>query len=142
MASSTRKPYELTVSEMARAVAKRELTPTEIVESSLERIAALEPRVHAWSYMDIAGIRAHAAVLTAEAAAGKLRGPLHGVPVGIKDQFDVKGMPSRMRLSLTSWYTQSMRTRRSSDCTLRSGLNAFGMTERGAPACRCCRNTT
>src|SRR5262245_9232665 len=89
--------FQLTVSEMASAVAEGELTPMELAESSLSRIAALEPRLQAWSYMDVEGIRAQAAQLTAEAATGKRRGPLHGVPVGVKDEFHVKDMPSPLR---------------------------------------------
>lgn len=97
MATSTSNLYEMTVSEMANAVANGEITPTDLVESSLERIAALEPRLQAWSFMDKEAVRAQAAKLTVEAAAGKLRGPLHGVPVGVKDQFNVKGMPTGLR---------------------------------------------
>jgi aspartyl-tRNA(Asn)/glutamyl-tRNA(Gln) amidotransferase subunit A len=97
MAISTSNLYEMTVSEMADAVAKGMTTPIDLVESSLERIAAIEPRLQAWSFLDVEGARAQAAQLTAEAAAGKLRGPLHGVPVGVKDQFNVKGMPTGLR---------------------------------------------
>ncbi len=89
--------YELGVREMADAVAKGELTPTDLAEAALERIAAVDPRVRAWSYLDPERARREAAALTAEAGGSRLRGPLHGVPVGIKDEFHVQGMPTGMR---------------------------------------------
>ena len=48
----------------------------------------------AWSYLDEEGARRHAGRLDAEAADGRLRGPLHGVPIGVKDVFHVAGMPT------------------------------------------------
>jgi len=89
--------HTLGVREIADAVSCSELSPTQVADAFLDRIDAVEPRVQAWSYLDREDILAQAAVLTAEAAAGKLRGPLHGVPVGIKDEFHVKGMPTGMR---------------------------------------------
>lgn len=89
--------HTLTVREMAGAIAQGDLTPAELVEALLSRIDALDPRVQAWSLLDAEDVRAQAAALTAEAAGGKLRGPLHGIPVGIKDEFHVRGMPTGMR---------------------------------------------
>ena len=94
---ATSQLHELGVSAIADAVAKGELKPDDMVEAFLSRIASLDGRVQAWSYLDVQSAREQAAVLTAEAAAGKLRGPLHGVPVGIKDEFHVRGMPTGMR---------------------------------------------
>lgn len=89
--------HELGVCAIAHAVAKGELKPADFVEAFLDRITILEGRVQAWSFLNVENVRAQAAVLTAEASAGKLRGPLHGVPVGIKDEFHVQGMPTGMR---------------------------------------------
>ncbi len=89
--------HELGVRAMAEAVVKGELTPTDLAEAALQRIAAVDPRVQAWSYLDAERARREAAELTAEATADRLRGPLHGVPVGIKDEFHVQGMPTGMR---------------------------------------------
>ena len=89
--------HELGVVEIAEAVANGSLTPSEIAEGLIKRIQDLDPRVQAFAYFDPKDIRAQAAVLTSEAKAGKLRGPLHGVPVGIKDEFWVKGQPTGMR---------------------------------------------
>ena len=87
----------LGVKEIAGLVAARELNPVDLVESLLGRIEALDGSVHAWSYLDAGGAREQAKTLAAEAAFGKLRGPLHGVPVGIKDEFHVMGLPTGMR---------------------------------------------
>ncbi len=89
--------HTMTAREMAHAIAAHELTPTDLLDSCIERIAAVEPTIRAWSFLDIEGARAQARHLTEEAHAGRRLGPLHGVPIGIKDQFDVVGMPTGMR---------------------------------------------
>jgi aspartyl-tRNA(Asn)/glutamyl-tRNA(Gln) amidotransferase subunit A len=91
----------MTASEAAAAVAAGALTPLELVQAALARIAAIEDRVKAWAYLDAEGALAEAELQTAEAKAGKLRGPLHGVPVGLKDVFHVKGMPTRANSKAT-----------------------------------------
>ena len=72
-----------------------ELSPVALLEAVLTRIRALDPRIEAWVHVDEAGARAAAATLDAEARRGSLRGPLHGVPIGVKDIFHVAGMPTR-----------------------------------------------
>ena len=89
--------HEMGVGSIAQGVSQGDLKPTDLVEALLSRITNLEDRVQAWSYLDAEDARAQAIVLTGEAAAGKLRGPLHGVPVGIKDEFHVQGIPTGMR---------------------------------------------
>ncbi len=89
--------HELSVIELAGAVASGALTPAEIARALLERIDALDGRVMAFSYLDRDDVRRQAEELTAEAKAGRLRGPLHGVPVAIKDEFNVQGQPTGMR---------------------------------------------
>jgi Asp-tRNA(Asn)/Glu-tRNA(Gln) amidotransferase A subunit family amidase len=70
------------------------LTPVELLEVCLERIDRLEDRVHAWVSVDRKGARAEAERLTAELRRGHWRGPLHGIPIGIKDIFDVVDWPT------------------------------------------------
>src|SRR5262244_3635694 len=84
----------LGVSEAADAVRTGAVSPVELVEACLARIGALDGRLLAWAHVDAAGARATARERDAEARAGRLRGPLHGVPVGVKDIFDVVGMPT------------------------------------------------
>jgi len=68
-------------------------TPQEAVELSLARIEQREGEVRAWAHLAAESARAEAAGLTEELARSGPRSPLHGVPVGIKDIFDVAGMP-------------------------------------------------
>ena len=84
--------WALGVVQAARAIAARELAPAALVEALLARIARVDPGVQAW--VRIASDSAHrdAALLGQEAAAGRLRGPLHGVPIGIKDIVHTAGI--------------------------------------------------
>ncbi|MBI3742931.1 MAG: Asp-tRNA(Asn)/Glu-tRNA(Gln) amidotransferase GatCAB subunit A, partial [Chloroflexi bacterium] len=75
-------PHELTITEAARLIKSRKLSPIELVESCLQRIEAVEPRVQAWARGDRVGALAAAREMEGEAAAGRLRGPLHGIPLG------------------------------------------------------------
>jgi Asp-tRNA(Asn)/Glu-tRNA(Gln) amidotransferase A subunit family amidase len=70
------------------------LTPVDLLEACLERIDRLEDRVHAWVFVDSKGARAEAERLTAELRHGNWHGPLHGIPIGIKDIFDVVDWPT------------------------------------------------
>src|SRR5919205_1798179 len=92
--------HELTVVEAARAIAEGDLSPVDYLEAMLERIARLDGRVQAWSGLDVEGARAEAQVLAEEARAGRLRGPLHGVPTGVKEEFAVRGLPDRSEPNL------------------------------------------
>jgi len=84
----------LSVAQAARAIAHRELSPVELTQALLDRIQRLDPKLNAFIRVD--GDAALQAALTAETeiAAGRARGPLHGVPVGIKDIIDVAGLPT------------------------------------------------
>ncbi|WP_037853424.1 amidase [Streptomyces sp. NRRL S-340] len=84
-------PYELTLTAAADAIRTRRLSPVELTDSVLERIAQREP--HLQAYVDVAADRARSAARDAEhdIAAGRRRGPLHGIPMGLKDLIDVAG---------------------------------------------------
>jgi aspartyl-tRNA(Asn)/glutamyl-tRNA(Gln) amidotransferase subunit A len=84
----------LGVREAASRIRDRKVSPVELVDACLARIRALDDRLAAWAHVDGDGARAAAREREAEAAAGRLRGPLHGVPVGIKDIIHVAGMPT------------------------------------------------
>ena len=81
----------LSAVEMARLVREGEVSPVELVRSSLDAIEETEARVNAYSAVFAEDAKARAAELEKEARAGSFRGPLHGVPVGIKDLFLVEG---------------------------------------------------
>jgi len=84
----------MTVAEAAGAIAARNLSPVELMEALLERIGRLDPKLNAFIRLD-ADVAIHAArAAEAEIASGRQRGPLHGVPVGIKDIIDVAGLPT------------------------------------------------
>ncbi len=78
----------------AAAIGGRQLAATDLADLYLERIAELEPRVHAWAYLDPDSVRTQAA--KADAALSQIRrpGPLYGIPIGIKDIVDTADMPT------------------------------------------------
>jgi len=73
------------VSEMIHA---KQVTPTQLVEALLERIEAINPKVNAYITVMAKQALAQAKVLDAEQKAGKFRGPLHGIPISLKDNID------------------------------------------------------
>jgi aspartyl-tRNA(Asn)/glutamyl-tRNA(Gln) amidotransferase subunit A len=88
-------PHTLTARRAADLIARRELAPLDLVDALLTRIERLEPKLSVWAAIDPDGARSQARERGAEAVRGELRGPLHGVPAGIKDIFDVAGLPTR-----------------------------------------------
>jgi aspartyl-tRNA(Asn)/glutamyl-tRNA(Gln) amidotransferase subunit A len=81
-----------TLTGAAAAVRRGEVSPVELVEQVLARAAETEPEVHAYLTLDAEGARAAAAVAERRVAAGDELGPLHGVPVGVKDLIDTAGL--------------------------------------------------
>jgi aspartyl-tRNA(Asn)/glutamyl-tRNA(Gln) amidotransferase subunit A len=84
----------LTAVEAARAIAAREVSPVELMTALLERIDRLDPKLNVFIQLDGEAAMAAARAAEAEIATGRIRGPLHGVPVGIKDIIDVAGLPT------------------------------------------------
>ena len=84
----------LTASAVSRAYAAGTLSPVEVVRGLLARIARLDPGLNAFIRVDGEAALAAAAAAEAEIRAGRIRGPLHGVPIGIKDIIDVAGLPT------------------------------------------------
>jgi len=76
---------ELSLAEAAEEVRRRRVSSTELVEATLQRIAATEPIVHAYARVMADEARAAAEELDAALATGRCRGPLHGVPIAVKD---------------------------------------------------------
>jgi len=77
------------------AIRDGRLAPLELLERCLAQIGKHEDRLRAWVEIDESGARKAAEALGEEAARGELRGPLHGIPLGIKDIIDVADMPTR-----------------------------------------------
>src|SRR4030095_9553510 len=84
----------LSAAEAAQAIADKELSPVELMKALLDRVAKLDPRLNAFIRWEAEPAMAAAKAAEAEAVAGRLRGPLHGVPVGIKDIINVAGLPT------------------------------------------------
>jgi len=85
-------PDFLTIAEASALISKRELSPVELVESRLQRIDRLDGELH--SFIRVLREPALAAARSAEAEimAGNRRGPLHGIPIGLKDIYETKGV--------------------------------------------------
>ena len=83
-----------TASELAAMVRRGEIAPSELLEHAITRYERHNPAVNAVIVTRIEEARAHAAVLDDEAAVGSFRGPLHGVPMTIKEAYDWADTPS------------------------------------------------
>lgn len=84
----------LTATEIAQGYAEKTLSPTELVKALLHRIEAVQPKLHAFIHLDAEGAMDAAKAAEQDLSHGRSRGPLHGVPVGIKDIIDVAGLPT------------------------------------------------
>ncbi len=84
----------LSASEAAQRIRDGVLTSEELVQSCLDRIRALEPKVQAWTFLDEEHALAQARAADERKRSGEPIGPLHGVPVGLKDIIDTADMPT------------------------------------------------
>lgn len=71
-----------------------ELSPLELTEAYLQHIAQFEDSINAYIYVGQEAALEQARVLTEELARGQWRGPLHGIPLGLKDNIDTAGIPT------------------------------------------------
>jgi len=87
-------PDFLTIAEAARLIERRELSPVELTESLLQRIEKLDGRLNSFIRVlaDDAGATARKA--ESDIMAGLYRGPLHGIPLGLKDIYETAGVPT------------------------------------------------
>ena len=80
----------LSATEAVKKLAAREITAVALLSDCLERIAAREPTVHAWTCVDADGAMRRARALDAQAPTGLL----HGLPIAVKDLFDTVDLPT------------------------------------------------
>lgn len=85
---------DLSLREVAAALRRKEVSPVALTRLALERIAADEPRLNAYARLTEARAMAAARQAEREILAGQWRGELHGVPVAVKDLYDVAGHPT------------------------------------------------
>ena len=92
MPSLTGTATQLTLEAAASLVRERRVSPTELTEACLARIEAVEPRLNAFITVTADLARTQARDAEREIAAGRYRGPLHGIPVAVKDLFATRGI--------------------------------------------------
>jgi len=120
MPSTESSLIELGARDAAERIRRGEIASADLTAACLERIAKMEPTVLAWAHVDREGALAAARERDVEARAGRPRGPLHGVPMGIKDIFDVAGLPT------TAGARAFAHTRPTRDCGAVARLRAAG----------------
>jgi Asp-tRNA(Asn)/Glu-tRNA(Gln) amidotransferase A subunit family amidase len=95
-------PHRFCLTKLAGMVRDRQISPVELVDSYLRQIEAVNPKVNAFIRVLADQAREDARQAEAAVANGESLGPLHGVPISIKDSFDMAGLPtfcgSRFRL--------------------------------------------
>jgi aspartyl-tRNA(Asn)/glutamyl-tRNA(Gln) amidotransferase subunit A len=85
---------ESTATELGRRLAAGEVSAVEVAQSHLDRIAAVDERVHAFLHVDAEGALAAARAVDEARARGDELGPLAGVPVAVKDVIATRGVPT------------------------------------------------
>ena len=87
--------HYLGIAEAAELIRKKELSPVELTNAILARIDAVEPKVHAFATVLADQARQDAKAAEADIRKGKYRGPLHGVPIAVKDIIYSKGVATK-----------------------------------------------
>src|SRR5437660_10275452 len=83
-----------TIADAAKQIAARQLSPVELSRACLDRVRALDDRLHAFVHLTEERALAEARAAEAAIMAGGPNGPLHGIPIGLKDIVDTKGIPT------------------------------------------------
>ncbi len=115
----------LTAAQTAAAVASGEASAVEVAQAHLDRIAAIDEKVHAFLHVDTEGALAQARAVDDRRAAGEDLGPLAGVPLALKDIFTTEGVPTTVGSKmLEGWIPQY-------DATVTRRLKAAGIVVLG-----------
>jgi aspartyl-tRNA(Asn)/glutamyl-tRNA(Gln) amidotransferase subunit A len=110
----------LTIAEAARRISRKELSPVELTEAVLARVAAIDPRVGAFITVSAEQAMEAATVAEREIQRGKYRGPLHGIPVGVKDTYYTRGIRTTAASPVLKDFVPDF------DCTIVERLKAAG----------------
>ena len=84
--------HDLSIAELSNLVAARTLSPVELAEALIRRVEQLDAQTHAFITPTFDLARRQARAAEAEIVAGRRRGPLHGIPFGLKDIYDTQGI--------------------------------------------------
>ncbi|HTM10813.1 MAG TPA: amidase [Verrucomicrobiae bacterium] len=97
MAAAEKPLHYLTIDEASKLIQKRALSPVDLTKAVLDRIAAVDGKLNA--YLNLMSDRAlsEARAAESEIQKGDYKGALHGIPVAVKDQLDLKGAPALIR---------------------------------------------
>lgn len=112
--------HYLSIAETARELAAKTLSPVALVDALLDRIEALNPQLDAFVTLMGEAARAAAQEAETEIKAGRYRGPLHGIPFGLKDIYDTAGTPT------TGHSRAAINRIPDTDATVTARLNAAG----------------
>ncbi|BBK30854.1 aspartyl-tRNA(Asn)/glutamyl-tRNA(Gln) amidotransferase subunit A [Stella humosa] len=85
---------DMTIAGLSALIGSKQLSPVELVDAYLARIAAIDGDLSAYILVTTEEAKAAARTAEAEIAAGNWRGPLHGIPIGLKDIYSTKGIPT------------------------------------------------
>jgi len=116
---------DLTLTELAAAIAARKVSAVEATGACLDRIARLDGRLRAFITLDADRALARARALDADLAAGRRPGPLHGVPLAYKDLCHVRGLPTSCGTRTAEYFTSEL------ECTAVARLSAAGAVTLG-----------
>jgi aspartyl-tRNA(Asn)/glutamyl-tRNA(Gln) amidotransferase subunit A len=82
----------LTLKQASERIRSKSVSPVELTQACLDRIKTYNPKIDAWITVMREQALAQAKALEQEQAAGRLRGPLHGIPIGLKDNIETAGV--------------------------------------------------
>src|SRR5882724_13270448 len=97
MAIAEKPLYYLSIHEAQQLIKNRQLSPVDLTRAVLDRIQAVDGQLHAYINLMAESAMREASAAEAEIAKGNWRGPMHGIPIAVKDQLDVEGAPARIR---------------------------------------------
>jgi aspartyl-tRNA(Asn)/glutamyl-tRNA(Gln) amidotransferase subunit A len=87
--------WRLSVREASDGLARREFSASDLLDATMERLAQTEPAVHAYVTLMEGSARRQAAAADEDFSRGRWRGPMHGIPVGVKDLCYTEGVPTQ-----------------------------------------------
>jgi aspartyl-tRNA(Asn)/glutamyl-tRNA(Gln) amidotransferase subunit A len=119
--------YYLTIEQARKLIRDKALSPFELTRAILDRIRALDGRLHAYLKLMAESALAEARAAEAEILSGNYRGPLHGIPVAVKDQLDVKGAPAEIRKNKTTGDSTAVRKLREAGAIIFGKLGMSGL---------------